>query len=395
MEFDSIFPTNIKKALRNSPPGEWMSTIPDECIRLNSGYPAKNLVPIEEIKAAVNTVLDEEKDLPLHYVGSPSIFRLKEKVQTRLDERDIYINSDELLITSGACQAIDLIARIFLDQNSVVAIESPTYMEAQEIFKNYTNQFICIPVDQHGLQTDRLEEVLQDRLQNGRILPKFLYTIPTYHNPTGTTMSMERRKHVLELATKYKFFIVEDDAYGELSFFKPPASLKSLDKDNRVIQVGSLSKVVAPGMRIGWVAGPSEIISTLAWFKKDLDHPFAQATMATFLEGRDVGKRLPVLRERYNAKCKIMIAALEKYLPESASWYIPEGGYFVWVKVQGVDTDNLLKQALSKGVAYVPGKYFFYDPLAGSEYLRLSFSYADARDIQKGIKILGEILSHN
>ncbi|MBE4907839.1 PLP-dependent aminotransferase family protein [Bacillus luteolus] len=392
MSNNSSFSKNIKNALVNSPPGEWMSTIPEECIRLNSGYPAPTLVPSEGIKAAVNRLIDEEKDLPLHYIGSPQISRLKEQIQTRLNERDIYIKSDELLITSGACQAIDLIARIFIDEETVVAIESPTYMEALEIFKNYTSQFISIPVDHHGLQTDRLEEVLQERRENGLTIPKLLYTIPTFHNPTGTTMSMDRRQHVLELATKYNFFIVEDDAYGELNFHKPPVPLMSLDKNNLVIHVGSLSKVVAPGMRIGWVAGPSELISALAWFKKDLDHPFAQATMANFIEREDFDKRLTSLREVYGEKCKVMISALEKYFPESASWYIPAGGYFVWVKVQGVDTEVLLKQALSKGVAYVPGKYFFYDPHVGTEYLRLSFSYADENEIRKGIKLLGKII---
>ncbi len=392
MKFDSIFPKSIKEALKNSPPGEWMSTIPKECIRLNLGYPAPTLVPSEGIRAAVNRLIDEEKDLPLYYIGSPQISRLKEQIQTRLNERNIYINSGELLITSGACQAIDLIARILLDEDTVVAIESPTYMEALEIFKNYTSQFICIPIDQHGLQTDRLEEVLQERRENGLTLPKLLYTIPTFHNPTGTTMSMERRQHALELATKYNFSIVEDDAYGELNFHKPIAPLKSLDKSNLVIHVGSLSKVVAPGMRIGWVAAPSEIITTLAWFKKDLDHPFAQATIATFLEGENLDKRLTSLRDVYEEKCKVMILSLKKYFPESASWYIPEGGYFIWVKVQGVDTEKLLKQALSEGVAYVPGKYFFYDPHAGTEFFRLSFSYADEKEIKKGIKLLGKIL---
>jgi 2-aminoadipate transaminase len=388
----TFFPENIKAALKNNSPGEWIPKLPDDCIRLHSGYPAPALVPDEELKEAAVSLLDAERDLPLHYLGSPSIAKLKKQIQERLEHRGITVSGKELLITSCACQAIDLIARIFLDQETIVAIESPTYMEALEIFQNYTKSIISIPVDEHGLQTDVLEEVLEERKRKGLAQPRFLYTIPTYHNPTGTTMTIERRQHVLELADSYNFFIVEDDAYGELSFYKNPSTLKGMDKKSRVLHVGSLSKVVAPGMRIGWIVGASEIIHASAWFKKDLDHPFAQATIATFIANIDFEEKLLTLRDTYRAKCAVLLSALELYLPKSVSWYIPKGGYFVWIKIPGVDTSKMLTEALSEGVSYIPGKYFFLDQIDGTEFLRLSFSYEDEKEIAKGIQRLGRVV---
>ncbi|WP_226619081.1 PLP-dependent aminotransferase family protein [Cytobacillus firmus] len=391
MNDDSLFTDKIKKALQNTPPGEWIPEIPDDCIRLHCGYPAPDLVPLEEVKAAVNSLLEEEQDLPLHYIGSPKILKLKEQVLKRLKERGISVAENELLITSGACQAIDLIARILLDEETVIAIESPTYMEALEIFQNYTKHIISIPVDKDGLQTDVLEEILEERKQKGLAQPRFLYTIPTFQNPTGTTMTGERRQHVLELADKYNFLLVEDDAYGELSFNKSLPTLKAMDQNSRVLHVGSLSKIVAPGMRIGWIAGASEMIHACAWFKKDLNHPFAQSAMAVYFANTDFNNKLETLRDTYRSKCDVLTSALEQYLPEPASWYVPEGGYFVWMKIPGADTSELLTHALAEGVSFIPGKYFFMDQAAGTEFLRLSFSYADEKEITEGIRRLGRV----
>ncbi|OLO38042.1 aminotransferase [Alkalihalophilus pseudofirmus] len=392
MSIESFFSDNIKAALKNDPPGEWMTATPDGCIRLNSGYPAPDLVPVQQLKSAVVNLIEKEQDLPFHYLGSPKFAKLKEQIQGRLADRGIRISKEELLITSGACQAIDLVARILIDIETIVVIEAPTYMEALEVFQNYTQHFISVPVDEHGLQTNYLEEILVERKRKGQTLPRLLYTIPTHQNPTGTTMTRKRRQHLVELAIKYHFLILEDDAYGELSFNKSPHPLKAIDQDNRVVHVGSLSKVVAPGLRIGWVAGAMELMTAIAWLKKDLDHPFAQATMATYLENIDFEERLKIIRTKYRTKCSVLISALEQYLPEAVSWYVPEGGYFVWVRIPGVDTSRLLTHALTEGVSFVPGKYFFIDPKVGIEFLRLSFSYADEKEIVEGIQKLGKVV---
>nr|WP_275980276.1 PLP-dependent aminotransferase family protein [Halalkalibacter alkaliphilus] len=395
VKIESFFSESIKAALKNDPPGEWMPSLPDDCIRLSSGYPAPHLVPVLQLEEAVVSLLKEEQDLPLHYLGSPKMAKLTEQIKERSVERGMRLSEGELLITSGACQAIDLIARILIDDQTLVAIESPTYMEALEVFQNYTEHFISIPVDEYGLQTEQLEKVLGERKRKGLSLPRFLYTIPTFQNPTGTTMTKERRKHVLELASKYNFLILEDDAYGELYFDEHSMPLKAMDKESRVLYVGSLSKVVAPGMRIGWVAAAPEFINAIAWFKKDLDHPFAQATMASYLDRIDLKDRLNMLRDTYQEKCNVLLSALKQYLPKSVSWYVPNGGYFVWVKIAGVDTSQLLDHALKEGVSYVPGKYFFLDQQEGTEYLRLSFSFADESEIVEGIQKLGKVIERN
>ena len=255
-----------------------MPALPDKCIRLSSGYPEPSLVPHKELKAAVNQLLEVEEDLPLHYLGSPKMDQLREQVKKRLGERGIAVSEDELLITAGACQALDLVARVLIDEETVVAVEAPTYMEALEIFKNYTEQFISIEVDEDGIKTDQLEELLAERKKKGLTLPRFLYIIPTFQNPTGTSLTEERREHLIELASMYDFLILEDDPYGELHFGKEFTPLKAMDREGRVLHVGSLSKVVAPGLRIGWIAAKKEFITASEWFKKDLDHAFAEAT---------------------------------------------------------------------------------------------------------------------
>jgi 2-aminoadipate transaminase len=393
VKVEAFFPKNIKAALKNDPPGAWMPVLPEGCIRLSSGYPDPALVPSQELKAAVARLLDEEQDLPLHYLGSPRMDKLKNQLLTRMAERRMPVKEDELMLTAGACQAIDLIARLFLDEEAVVAVEAPTYMEALEIFQNYTKQIISIPIDENGLQTEKLEVMLQERRSAGLPLPRFLYTIPTFHNPTGTTLSLARRKHLIELSVAYNFFILEDDAYGELGFADHLLSLKALDETGRVLYVGSLSKVVAPGMRIGWIAGSSEVITSLGWFKKDLEHPFAQSTMAAYLEGINLDERLAMLRAVYQKKAEILMAALENEMPKGVTWYVPEGGYFLWVKIPGVDTSDLLTKALVEGVSFIPGKYFYLEGKDGSEYLRLSYSYASDAEMIVGVRKLGVLLS--
>ncbi|MGP7816447.1 aminotransferase-like domain-containing protein [Niallia sp. 01092] len=395
MNYHAFFPNYIKEALKNDPPGAWMPQLPKECISLSSGYPAPSLVPSEEMKKAVDNLIKEERDLPFHYQGSPRSASLQELIQKRLEKRGISISDGELLITSGAYQALDVIARTLLDQEAAVAVESPTYMEVLETFQNYTKEIITIPLDENGIQTDELEVVLKERKRNGFALPRFLYTIPSFHNPSGTTLSPERRKRLLELSKEFNFLIVEDDAYGELSFFETPLPCKAIDLDGRVLHVGSLSKVVAPGMRIGWIAGPKELISTFAWFKKDLDHSFIQAAMAVYLESVDVEERNKMLTEVYRTKCDAMVKAVEQFFPKSATWYVPKGGYFMWIKIPGVDTSRLLEKALAIGVSYIPGKYFYFNQEEGTEFLRLSFSYSDKEDIVKGVQKLGELLSNS
>ncbi len=386
------FSKDIRLAFKNDPPGQWLLKLPEDCIRLSSGYPEPVLVPSNAIKSATVRLLEEEGDLPLQYIGSPRVPQLKELLRDRMAQRGVALSAAELLVTSGACQAIDLVSRVLLDDTAVVALESPTYMEALEIFRNYTEHFMNIPVDEQGMDTEKFAEMLAARKRDGLTLPRILYTIPTSQNPTGTTLTHERRQQLLELAEVYDFLILEDDAYGELAFANRPELLKAMASDkSRVIYLGSLSKVVAPGMRIGWVAGDEQLISTISWFKKDLNHPFAQSTMAAFLENTDFDAHLQSLKTAYQAKSEGMIKALKEFMPSTVTWYTPKGGYFMWLHLPSVDTAEMLPAALAAGVSYVPGKHFYLNQ-EHSNYLRLSFSYADTAAIVEGVQKLAEVV---
>ncbi|MDZ5711443.1 PLP-dependent aminotransferase family protein [Jeotgalibacillus haloalkalitolerans] len=393
MNFTKYISKHIEPALKHDLPGAWMPVVPEGCVRLSSGFPDASLVPVTELKQSVTRLLNEENDLPLHYVGSPKVDQLHTWLIKRMNERNIHIKPEELLVTSGACQAIDLIARILMDEETYIVVESPTYMEALEIFQNYTDRILTVPVDQDGLRTEELEEMLAGRTRNHQPLPKVLYTIPTFQNPTGTTLSIERRKHLLALAETYEFLIMEDDAYGELHFEAPVQTLKSMDEDGRVFYIGSLSKVVAPGMRVGWIATDEAWIETLFRFKKDLDHPFAQSVMATYLEGVDWSKHLENLQTLYQSKCNTMLEALSVQMPKTVTWTRPDGGYFVWLTIQEADTAALLEKATDTGVSYIPGKYFYLEQEDGLTNLRLSFSAADENEIVEGVRRLAVCMS--
>lgn len=369
-----------------------MPPLPPGVIRLSAGYPFPESVPAEDLARAVRDLVAAEGDLPFHYLGSPSMQRLAALLAARLTARGLRVAPEGLLVTAGAAQALDLAARALLGPEDLVAVEAPTYMEALEIFRNYTAHIVGYPVDEEGLQVDLLEEDLQRRRRKGKPLPRLLYTVASFQNPTGAVLSLSRRRRLLELAETYDFLILEDDAYGELSFGPPPVPLKALDTRGRVIHVGSLSKVVAPGLRIGWAVAEPALLSAMAVFKKDLDHPFAWAVAAQYLSGVDMEARVAALRKAYRERRDVMLASLKREMPAGVSWTEPRGGFFVWLRAPGVDTAALLPRALEAGVAYVPGKYFFFEEGPGQDCLRLSFSYLPSEALQEGVALLAKVL---
>jgi 2-aminoadipate transaminase len=384
----------VAEGLSYPPPGAWIPPVKPGSIRLNAGYPFPASVPGAELAAATAQLVAAEGDRPFHYLGSPAMRQLPELLAARCRQRGIEAAPDELMVTMGAAQVIDLAGRALLDRDDLVAVEAPTYMEALEMFRNYTPHICAYPVDGDGLQVEALAADLAERRARGQRLPKLLYTIASYQNPTGRTLSHERRLRLLALAAEYDFLILEDDAYGELGYAETlPVPLKALDREGRVIYAGSLSKIVAPGMRIGWAIARPELIQAFWLYKKDLEHPFAQAVMATYLGSIDLDARVKWLREQYRSRRDQMLALLGQHMPAGVTWSEPGGGYFVWLHTTGVDTGALLSAALAAGVAYVPGCHFFFgDGAAGREHLRLSFSYVSPEKMEQGVAILGRLL---
>ncbi|MCF8565647.1 PLP-dependent aminotransferase family protein [Alicyclobacillus tolerans] len=392
MDYTRFLPAAVQAALRFDPPGAWIPELPPGCIRLSAGYPAAELVPAQQMVQATANLVNSEYDLPFHYAGSPAAMALPNLILQRLMERQIQAAADNLLITAGSCQALDLVAHALIDGTTTVAVEGPTYMEALEIFHNYTDRVVSYPVDGEGLQVDAFEEDLIRRRAGNQPIPGLLYTIPSFQNPTGTTVSLDRRRRLLDLAQEYDFLILEDDAYGELSFAKPPIPLKAMDDSGRVIHLGSLSKVVAPGLRIGWIVASPKLVEAFSWFKKDLGHPVTEGAVAKYLESEPLSARVLTLREAYRKRRDHMLQALRRYMPDRVSWRTPDGGFFIWLEVENADTKALLPRSLATGVAYVPGTYFYHEPGQGANALRLSFSHVDFQSMEKGVELLAGLL---
>jgi 2-aminoadipate transaminase len=363
-------------------------------VRFHSGYPFPEAIPTEELQACIQDLVLTEGDLPFHYSGSPACKALPDLLSERCRSQHLMHEQDALVVTSGACQAISLLTTALLTPADFVAVEGPTYMETLEIFRNRTPHILTYPVDADGLVTGALEADLRARRAAQQPLPKLLYTIPTFHNPTGTTLSLERRQHLLALADAFDFLIVEDAAYAELSWAPPPASLKQLDRSGRVIYVGSLSKVVAPGLRVGWAVGPEAIIRTMDLFKRDNDPAFAWAVAARFLQRHSLDERVKWLSQEYRQRCAYLEDLLRQHLPAGCAWTSPGGGYFIWLQLPpGHDAEQLFEAAMVAGVTTVPGIHF-YPPGAGmgERHIRLSFSYLSHAEMEQGIRLLGEAL---
>jgi 2-aminoadipate transaminase len=266
-------------------------------------------------------------------------------------------------------------------------------MSVLEMFRTYTSQIISYPTDKDGLVVEYVQEDCARRVKKGFPLPKLLYIIPSFHNPTGNTLSLSRRKVLVALAEKYHFLILEDDAYGELYFKEQLPTLQSLDQWGRVIYLGSLSKTVAPGLRVGWAFGPQPLMKTVQMLNAERINPFAWALTASYLEHIDYHRHLTWLRAHYCARCQCMLQHLAQIMPASVQWGQPDGGYFLWLTLnEAIDTRQLLRHALAEGVSFVPGSYFYADSEQGQSQLRLSFSWLAEGEMQRGIERLKQAI---
>lgn len=398
-------------------PGGWQPRLRPGIARLSAGYPFTAAIPVEELRAAAEAVLREEGPWPLQYLGSAAMASLGPILARRAAARGVMTLEepaerqcllanavdyaaersapDALLVTAGSAQALDLAARALLDPGDRVAVEAPTYMEALEILRNY-GEVEAHPVDGEGLDVDAFADSLRRRRRAGEPLPRLLYVIPNFQNPSGAVLSPARRARLLELAEEFDFAILEDDAYGELAFpdVEAPPSLRRLAPAGRarVVHLGSLSKVVAPGLRVGYAVGPRRIIEAMATFKKDLDQPLSQAVAGRYLRDVDLDARVAWLRRAYAERARVLLAALREEMPAGVSWSTPRGGFFIWLELPGgLDAAALLPRAIDAGVSYVPGEHFHWGA-GGANRLRLSYSFAEPDDLRRGAAILARVI---
>jgi 2-aminoadipate transaminase len=297
---------------------------------------------------------------------------------------------EELLITSGAIEALELVGKSFVDPGDVVVVEGPTYLGAIQAFRSFEAELVAVPLDEQGLEVDELERRLA-----GGLRPKLVYSIPDHQNPAGVSLSLERRAPLVELARRYGFVLVEDVAYRELGFAEETLpTLWSLAPDV-VVQTGTTSKTFFPGVRLGWAAGPADISARLVSAKQNTDQCAGALGQRLFEESLRRGwidEQLVLSRALYERKCARMLAALERWMPEGAHWTRPQGGFFSWLTLPGgTDSTELARRAVERGVGIVPGTLFFPDG-RGADTVRLSFSLVDEARIDDGIERLGSLL---
>jgi 2-aminoadipate transaminase len=367
-------------------------TLRPDNIPLAYGYPFPGSFPIDQLVASASEALKTEGTGALQYGGGPSVRGLRSLLAKRFLARGLTVPDDEVMVTTGSNQAIDLTARLFLSHGDRAMCEAPTFFAAMRIMQLTEAEVIGMPVDEHGLDVDYLERWLKGERAAGRSIPKLFYCIANFQNPTGTTLTMQRREKFLALAREYDFVILEDDAYGELWFNNPPpTAMRAMDKEGRVIYTSTFSKIVAPGVRLGWAVATPEIIGAFNSLKSDGGTgPLAQAIVYHYCEGNSLDARISWLRSEYMRRYKAMEAALKKYMPADSTFAVPKGGFFVWLTIPGVDTKAMYPDAVANGVTYVDGPQFFPDG-SGAASMRLCFSFCDEATITEGIKRLAEV----
>jgi 2-aminoadipate transaminase len=361
-----------------------------DVISFAGGLPAPEVFPVREFRESSAFVLEECPERALQYSSTEGFPPLRKYLAEKVGKYGVPAVCENILITNGSQQALDVLGKVFISPGDTVLVEAPTYLGALQAWNAYEPRFVTIPLDEDGMQVDMLDEVLE------REPVKFIYVLPNFQNPAGTTMPMERREKLVEVAAKHKVFIVEDDPYGELRFEGediPP--IISLHKEN-VIYLGTFSKTLAPGIRLGWIIAPEVVMDKLVQAKQGSDlHTGTFVQMLAYdIASRGILKRhVQTIRKVYRERRDVMLEAMEEHFPEQTSWTRPQGGLFLWARCpEGVDTAQLMEKALEQKVAFVPGFAFYPDGERGRNAMRLNFSCMGPDKIREGIERLGRVL---
>jgi 2-aminoadipate transaminase len=362
-----------------------------DIISFAGGMPAPELFPVREIEEASSYLLRQEPKKALQYSMTEGHRPLREFLAETMAKYGIQHTPDNILITTGSQQALDLLGKVFIDTNSHVLTGRPTYLGAIQAWRAYEAEFITVPLDDQGMQVDLLEEVLTEEES-----PRFIYVLPNFHNPAGTTLAESRRRKLVQIARHHDLIIVEDDPYGALRYegedIIPIAALAP----ERTIYLGTFSKTLAPGLRVGWIVAPAEIIARLVQAKQgaDLHTSTFDQMVANDVAQRGILKvHIKKLRHEYGKRRDTMLDALAELWPTGCCWTRPEGGLFLWARVpEPLNTKDLLEKALKQKVAYVPGINFFPYENGGFNAMRLNFSNASQDQIVEGVQRLGYTL---
>jgi len=362
-----------------------------DVVSLAGGMPFVQALSTEYVLRVVDSVLAERADVALQYAGGQGALRLRQRLAMLMTEEGTYADPEDMIVTSGAQQALDLLGKILIDPGDEIAVEAPTYVGALSAFSAYEPRYVQIDLDEEGMIVEQLEEAL---LKGAR--PKFVYTVPNFHNPAGVTMPLARRKRLVALCREARIPIIEDNPYGMLRFEgDAEPTLRSMDPQN-VVYVGTVSKVFSPGVRLGWAVAESGLLQRLILAKEATDlcsSNFMMLVTERYFDGELWRQNLQRLVSAYHSRRDAMIAALKEHFPVDAEWTHPAGGFYVWVTLPGYfDTQAMLAAAVERRVAYVPGTAFYPDG-RGRDRMRLAFCYPTEERIAEGVRRLGHLLA--
>lgn len=370
-----------------------------EVISFAGGLPAPDVFPVERFQEACRKVLDSKARVALQYGATEGYEPLREMIASRTARYGIKAQVENVMITSGSQQALDLIGKLLINLGDRVLVEAPTYLGALQAFNVYGAEYVSVLSDADGMRTDLLEKYL-------RYGPKFMYVLPNFQNPGGTTLSEGRRHELVLVADKYGIPIVEDDPYGQLRYEgEHLPALVVLDRENlrrdngysigNVIYLSTFSKTLAPGIRLGWIVAPPEVIAKLVQLKQGADlHTSTFGQMVAYEVAKDgfLDEHVKLIRKVYRERRDMMLAALDEYFPPEVTWTRPQGGLFLWVTLpEGMDCQKLFQAALQENVAFVPGDSFYARngfTEEANRHLRLNFSYGQPEQIREGIRRL-------
>ncbi|HEY9900381.1 MAG TPA: PLP-dependent aminotransferase family protein [Pantanalinema sp.] len=360
-----------------------------DIISLAGGLPAPELFPLEAMQQASNTAFGKYGPVALQYAPTEGVVPLRELIASTLP---FPTRSDQILVTSGSQQALHLVAKILLDPGDLVVVESPTYLGALQAFDAYEPEYLVVGSDDQGMIPESLEHVLS----TAPVRPKFIYIIPSFQNPSGTSLPEARREEIVAIAERHDVLLVEDDPYGQLAFDGRPKAPLRTHSQSHVLYLGSFSKVFAPGLRIGYVVAPDELLTYLVRAKQATDlqtGTLDQYLAAETFEVIDMASHLARLRQVYGERCKALVTAIRTHLPEGTRWTEPTGGMFVWVSLPGgLSSEECLPEALARGVAFVPGASFCVDG-SGLSSMRLNFSNVPPGKLDEGVRRLADAIA--
>jgi 2-aminoadipate transaminase len=365
-----------------------------DVISLAGGLPDTSTFPAEDLAALTARMAAESSAAALQYGPTEGLDAVKAAIAQVMAAEGMSVESDDLLVTTGGQQVIDLVCRALVDPGDVILAEGPTYPGAVPVFGSYEADVVQIEMDDDGMRIDLLEAALDRLAREGRT-PKFVYTVPSFHNPAGVTMSLERRRALVRLVRERELLVLEDNPYGLLRYEgEPLPTLYELDGAEYVIYLGTFSKILSPGLRVGWAAAPHPVLAKLNLGKQAADlcsSSFSQHFVATYFAARDWREYLGTLIDLYRRRRDVMLDALAEHLPAEASWTHPRGGLFVWARLPDyIDTTDLLARALREQVAFVPGRAAYLDGRGASE-MRLNFSGVSEDQIREGVRRIGKI----